>query len=187
MQTTQLPKQVDAAFARWDGLDPVAETLQDAVRHAYDAMGPLGQEVEDALHGKFLGHPLHPVLVEIPIGAWMTVGALDLLEMFGVKGLEKGSNAVLVVGLLGSGAAIAAGWTDWHKLRGLPKRIGVTHGLMNEAAQAVYLLSLLARLRGRRRLGRILALGGLGMIGVSAYLGGHLVYKHHVGVGGPIQ
>lgn len=187
MHTTQLPKQVDYFFARQDWLDDHADQLQDLIDRAFDSAGELGQQTEDLLHGKFLGHPLHPVLVEIPIGAWMTVSVLDLLEVLGVKGLEKGSNAVLGIGLLGSGAAVAAGWTDWHKLRRLPRRIGLVHGLMNETAQVIYLLSLIARLKGRRRAGRFLALGGLAVIGASAYLGGHMVYKHRVGMGGPVH
>ncbi|AFZ68606.1 DUF2231 domain-containing protein [Deinococcus peraridilitoris] len=187
MHTTQLPQQVDRFFARQDWLDDHADHLQELIHDGFSAAGELGHEVEDVLHGKFLGHPLHPVLIELPIGAWVTVGVLDLLEVLGVKGLEKGSNAVLGIGLLGSGAAVAAGWTDWHKLKRLPRRIGLVHGLMNETAQAVYLLSLIARLKGRRRAGRMLALGGLSIIGVSAYLGGHLVYKHRVGMGGPLR
>lgn len=187
MNANTLPHAVDTLFEHAEWLDPVAETLSEGVAKAFDAAGPVGRAAEDVLHGRPIGHPLHPVLVEIPVGAWMTVGVMDTLELLGVKGLEKGTNAVLAIGLVGAGGAVATGWTDWHETKGLPRRIGLTHGLLNEVAGVVYGASLLARLKGKRRLGQALAYGGLALIGVSAYLGGHLVYKHGVGVGGPMD
>lgn len=186
MNANTLPDKVDEIVGGWDALDPVAEGARKLVHDALHAL-PAGEAVEAVLHGRPLGHPLHPILVEIPVGAFMTLGVLDALEIAGATGLEKGSNAVLAIGLAGAGGAIATGWTDWHETRGLPSRIGLVHGLMNEAVAVLYLGSLVARLKGRRGLGRALAYGGLAVAGVSAYLGGHLVYRHGVGVGGPMR
>ncbi len=179
-----LSHETDQLFEEQGWLDPLADRLQGAVEGAFDALGPA---VENALHGQFLGHPLHPALIDLPLGAWGAVGAFDLLDSLGVKHLEGATNWLLSLGLLGSGAAVAAGWTDWHKTSRLPRRIGLAHGLLNEGAQALYLGSLLARLRGKKTLGKVLALGGLGVLGVGAYLGGHLVYSHKVGVGRPFR
>ena len=58
-------------------IDRVAEPLSKAVRAAYDAAGPVGRQAKNALHGVWLGHPLHPVFTDVPIGAWTTALALD--------------------------------------------------------------------------------------------------------------
>jgi hypothetical protein len=58
-------------------IDRVAEPLSKAVRGAYDAAGPGGRQVKNALHGVWLGHPLHPVFTDVPIGAWTTALALQ--------------------------------------------------------------------------------------------------------------
>ena len=55
-------------------LDPVVKTVRKIVNAA---LGP--QPVRDALHGLWLGHPLHPMLTDVPIGAWTAAGVLDLL------------------------------------------------------------------------------------------------------------
>ena len=58
-------------------LDTIAQPLSQAIRSTFETAGPAGQQVKDALHGVWLGHPLHPVLTDVPIGAWTTALALD--------------------------------------------------------------------------------------------------------------
>ena len=58
-------------------LDTIAEPLGAAIRQAYSRAGDAGQVVKNAMHGVWLGHPLHPVFTDIPIGAWTTALALD--------------------------------------------------------------------------------------------------------------
>jgi hypothetical protein len=58
-------------------IDKLAEPLSKAVRGAYEVAGPLGQQAKNALHGVWLGHPLHPVFTDVPIGAWTTALALS--------------------------------------------------------------------------------------------------------------
>ena len=55
-------------------LDAVSDQLQKFVM---DAVRPQG--LRDLLHGTWLGHPLHPVLVQVPVGAFMSAAVLDLL------------------------------------------------------------------------------------------------------------
>jgi len=66
-----------AAVAAQPELDRVAKPLGQAVVAAYQNAGSIGKAVKNALHGVWLGHPLHPVLTDIPIGAWCTTVALD--------------------------------------------------------------------------------------------------------------
>lgn len=182
-----LSRETDHLFEEQGWLDPLADRLQEGIHGAFDALGGLGTAAENTLHGQFLGHPLHPLLVAVPIGAWSAVSVLDLLDALGVEGMDRATDWLLGVGLLGAGASVAAGWTDWSKTGGLPRRVGLTHGLLNEGAQFVYLGSLLARRRGHKKLGKLLALGGLGLLVVTGYLGGHLVYNQGVGVGRPFR
>ena len=58
-------------------LDEIAEPLSQAVRGAFEAAGSLGQRAKNALHGVWLGHPLHPVFTDLPLGAWTTALVLD--------------------------------------------------------------------------------------------------------------
>ena len=59
------------------GIDKIAEPLSKGVRRTYSAAGPAGTAIKDTLHGVWLGHPLHPVFTDIPIGAWTAALALD--------------------------------------------------------------------------------------------------------------
>ena len=59
-------------------IDQIAEPLSKAVRAVFDAAGPGGRQAKNALHGVWLGHPLHPVFTDLPIGAWTTALALDM-------------------------------------------------------------------------------------------------------------
>ena len=63
---------------RW--LDTTADALQPAVRSAFDAHGPARRTIKNFLHGTWLGHPLHPVLTDIPLGAWTAALLLDVVS-----------------------------------------------------------------------------------------------------------
>jgi nitrite reductase/ring-hydroxylating ferredoxin subunit len=61
---------------RQDLLEQASEAIQPAVTNAFKAAGPAGQEVKNFLYGTWLGHPLHPVLTDVPMGAWTGVPVL---------------------------------------------------------------------------------------------------------------
>ena len=58
-------------------LDSVAEALQPAIREAFAAGGAVGQSLQNFLHGTWLGHPLHPVITDVPVCAWTSTFVLD--------------------------------------------------------------------------------------------------------------
>ncbi len=63
------------------------------------------------LHGTWLGHPLHPVLSDVPLGAWTAALALDGIEAAsGRRELGPGADAAITVGLGGVAAPAAWGW-----------------------------------------------------------------------------
>lgn len=164
-------------------LDQVADTLQPAIAETFRSAGAAGQKVEDFLHGKWLGHPLHSVLTDIPVGAWTVALVLDAMdEMSERKEFGRGADAAVTLGIVGAVASAVTGLTDWHKTDGTARRVGITHGLMNATALALYATSLVCRRRKDRRTGRGLSFLGYAIASASAYLGGHLVYSEQIGV-----
>ena len=164
-------------------LDSVADTLQPAIRETFAAGGVIGRQVRDFLHGKWLGHPLHSVLTDVPIGAWTAAMVLDAMdEISGREEFGQAADTALTVGIVGAIGSAVTGLTDWHQIDGRARRIGITHGLMNASALALYTTSLVLRRQGERRAGRGFALLGYLVSSAAAYLGGHLVYGEQIGV-----
>jgi nitrite reductase/ring-hydroxylating ferredoxin subunit/uncharacterized membrane protein len=137
--------------------------------------------VKDALHGRWLGHQLHPLLVALPIGMWSGATLLDFTA--GPDGHRAAQRLVGAAVLLVAPTA-AAGWADWSELGAFqrPKRVGLVHAAANNLTTVVYAASWLARRRGDHARGRTLALVGAMGLGVGGYLGGHLAYSQGVGV-----
>ncbi|TMG11868.1 MAG: hypothetical protein E6I06_03770, partial [Chloroflexi bacterium] len=75
-QSRPRERMLDRAVRTQAWLDPVAVAVQKAVGAAYEALGAPGQAIKNAMHGTtVLGHPLHPALTDLPVGAW-TVGVV---------------------------------------------------------------------------------------------------------------
>ena len=161
---------VDLLDQPW--LRETADTLQGPVRDSIQQFG----EVKDFLHGKWLGHALHPVLTDIPVGAWTTALVLDL------AGQEDAADLAVGLGLAGALASAVTGITDWSETDGPGKSIGLLHGLLNVAATGFYTASLIARRGNSRKQGIALSLAGYAIASASAYLGGHLVFGEQIGV-----
>src|ERR1051326_1295030 len=95
-------------IAKQDWLEPVKKALQKAVNKTFQSGGERGRAVEDALHGVWLGTPLHAALTDVPLGAWTAAVAMDVVESAtGNSALGKAADTAIAVGLLGAvGAAI---------------------------------------------------------------------------------
>lgn len=159
-----------ARIERSSVADPAIRALQRGVRSL-----PLG-EARDLLRGRPLGHPVHPVLVQVPIGCWLSAAVLDVVPVG-----RSAPTVLTAVGLAGIAPAALAGWVDWADLPPEQARVGLAHAVANVAAVAFYAASLSARLRGRSAKGKLWALGGLGAVAVSGALGGHVAYRRAVG------
>src|SRR4051794_10587943 len=112
---------------RQQWLEPIEQATQKAVAGLYQGAGETGRAVQNALHGTWLGHPLHVILTDIPLGAWFVTAVLDCLEAAGHTKHAAGADSSLVIGLAGAGAAAAAGITDWHVTDGRARRVGMMH------------------------------------------------------------
>jgi nitrite reductase/ring-hydroxylating ferredoxin subunit/uncharacterized membrane protein len=158
---------------RAERLDPVV----DAIRTAVSAVLRRNRTVKDALHGVWLGHPLHPLLVQVPIGAWLSAGLLDALP-----GSGKAPSRLVAAGVVAALPAAVSGLGDWSELHQQQARVGLVHAASNVSALTCYLLSLQARRRGHGVRGRLLGYAGLGLVITGGAIGGHLSYRQAAGV-----
>jgi nitrite reductase/ring-hydroxylating ferredoxin subunit/uncharacterized membrane protein len=162
-------------------IDQVAEPLGKAVRGAYEAAGPAGQTTKNALHGVWLGHPLHPVFTDLPLGAWTTALALDTASG-GDPGMRRAATFAIGVGLTGALGAAVTGLTDWSETDGQSRRAGLIHGLLNLTATALFTTAFALRKKDSDEGGRKCAWTGYAIALGAAYLGGDLVYGQRIGV-----
>jgi len=162
-------------------LDRIAEPLSKAVRGAYDAAGPAGQRLKDAAHGVWLGHPLHPVFTDLPLGAWTTALALDCTAN-GDEGRRRAATFAMGVGLAGALGAAVTGLTDWSETQGESRRTGLLHGLLNITATTLFATSWAMRQRDSHDTGRAAAWAGYAIAIGAAWFGGNLVYDQRIGV-----
>ena len=162
-------------------LDRIAEPLSKAVRGAYEAAGPAGQQLKDAAHGVWLGHPLHPVFTDLPLGAWTTALALDCTAN-GDEGRRRAATFAMGVGLAGALGAAVTGLTDWSETQGESRRTGLLHGLLNITATTLFATSWAMRQRDSHDTGRAAAWAGYAVAIGAAWFGGNLVYDQRIGV-----
>jgi nitrite reductase/ring-hydroxylating ferredoxin subunit/uncharacterized membrane protein len=158
-----------------DGLDAFAEPLQAAVRNVV----PPESQLKDLLSGTWLGHPFHPPLTDVVIGAWTSALLLDLV---GGEHGEEAADRLVAAGILAAVPTASAGLSDWADVRGGSRRVGLVHALGNTSALLLQTASWVARRRGQRRRGRTLSAVGFGIASFSAWLGGHLSFAEGVGV-----
>ncbi|MFE9912473.1 Rieske 2Fe-2S domain-containing protein [Streptomyces clavifer] len=151
-------------------LDGLAGHLRSMVRAV-----PLGRG-RDVLHGRWLGHPVHPLMVQVPIGTWFSAALLDTLP-----GQRRAASALIGAGLAAALPAAVAGWTDWAELQRRQMRVGLVHAVANATGAGLYAGSLIARARSRTALGKTLGFAGLAAVGLGGAIGGHLAYRQASG------
>lgn len=168
--------------ARSPFLDRLSDVVQPAVNRLLARPEHGTFAINDFLHGRWLGHALHPIATDIPIGAWSMTAAFDALALAGKRDLEPGADVALVVGIAGAIAAALTGFAEWSDTRDEPRRLGMAHAALNSSALACYVASSVLRRTGRRNAGIALAFAGLGMTSTAAYLGGELAFGYALGV-----
>src|SRR5215210_6020653 len=148
-------------------IDPARRAVQGALRP---------QAFKDLLHGTWLGHPVHPVLVQVPVGSWLSAGVLDA-----VPALRPAATALIGTGVTAAVPAALSGAADWSEQGIGVRRLGAIHALANTMALGLYAGSLVARAKGRGGLGRVLSYTGLGIATASASVRGHMSYAQSSG------
>ena len=171
---------LNALAARLES-DEALDGLGRTVGHTVRAVIPRGAS-KDVLSGAWLGHAVHPLMTDIPIGTWTSS---VLLDWMGGKDSRSASDRLIVVGVLAAGLTVATGWSDWADVEerdAAVRRVGLVHAVANGTATALMLGSYLARRRGARGRGKLLSLAGSAALGAGGWLGGHLSYTLGAGV-----
>lgn len=171
---------VDRIIRRQTWLEKVGDALQGAVGAVYRVLGRPGQALKNVLHGTvLLGHPLHPAVSDLPIGAWAAGVVADFVAHFTTALPTQAGDVALAVGLAGALLAAVSGLTDYHETFGHERRVATVHGLTMVAVVTLEAASLGLRWWASRSLHPLaVALSTVGFAGVVAggYLGGHLVF-----------
>jgi len=177
MVNTPTPAMLDRLLDRLERSGALG-TVGDAVHPAVSKAVGTGWRL-DALTGRWLGHPAHPVLVAVPLGCWVSATALDLL---GPRSGRAAARRLVGLGVLGVLPAIASGLADWRDTADAERRVGVAHAIGNQLAAAGFAASWIARRRRAHALGVTLSLASTGIAAAAGFLGGHLAYRRGVGV-----
>jgi uncharacterized membrane protein len=153
-------------------LDGAAATIAGVVRKALRKPG-----TDDVLRGRWLGHPLHPLMVTVPIGAFVSTAVLDL-----TPGNRDAARKLTALGLAATAPTALLGLADYAELDERQRRVGVVHAALNTVAAALFTGSYLSRVRGAHTRGRALNALGLTVLSAGGALGGHLSYAQGAGV-----
>ena len=147
--------------------------------------------VSAALAGPY-GHPFHPILVTVPIGAWVCALVFDIASHVVDRPgfLSQGAEWLIAIGALGALAAAMVGFLDLFAIpTGTPSfRTGLLHMSLNLTVTAAYVGNFFWRHAGYGHPGPVaigpLVLSALSLVAlaVSGYLGGKLAYRYGVRV-----
>ncbi|MHB1413904.1 MAG: Rieske (2Fe-2S) protein [Chloroflexota bacterium] len=164
-------------------LDPLGKTLVDYVLQLRQAGGDMTAPVLDFLNGVWLGHPLHPTLTDVPVGAWTAAALLDAVDAVAPNSaVRRCADTAVGIGVVAGLGAAPAGVADWQHTTGATRRLGLVHGLLNFTIVALYTVAMLMRRGPTRRAGVSLSLFTYLLAAFSAYIGGELVYRKGIGV-----
>lgn len=171
---TELLESLAHRVEELDAADGIAKQIQGLV---HDALG--SGALRDALTGRRLGHAVHPVLTDLPIGFWTSAFTLDLI---GGRRSRPAAQLLVGLGVLSALPTAASGAADWSDTTGKERRVGIVHATFNTAAIACFTASWLERRRGRNLRGVLYGLAGSAAATGGGYFGGHMVQRFGLGV-----
>jgi nitrite reductase/ring-hydroxylating ferredoxin subunit/uncharacterized membrane protein len=179
----QVRAQVDQFVENYPGFKQFSRDLARQIQEAIFAQGEQGREVADVLHGKQIGHPLHPLLTDITIGSWTFAAVFDLWSIFlRSPSAQKAADRLITIGTLSALPTALAGITDFSGIKQDSAGHGALHGMLNTVGLFFFWRSMRNRASNHHLSGIFYSLVGLSIMTVSAWIGGELVYKRRVGV-----
>jgi nitrite reductase/ring-hydroxylating ferredoxin subunit/uncharacterized membrane protein len=173
---------IEEALQQIPGFAQASQQVANAIHSAVlDSDG--ARDIVDLLHGSRLGHPVHPAIVHLPIGAWVFSALFDGLAL-ATRSRQSAQTAdtLLALGTLAALPVALSGAADFSAADDTALPEIALHALLNDAAIGLYLLSLGARRSGHRARGTLFSSIGLACVVASASIGGDLVYRKRVGV-----
>ena len=167
---------------RWAAsLAGVSGAIASATGGAFRALGRPGRLLQDFLNGSWLGHPLHPVLTDVVVGAATVAVMLDVLRIvFRVPGLELATTWTVALTVLSALGTIVTGLTDFKDTApgSNSRNVAGLHGLINIGGTALFAVALVLRLLDHNNWAALIFVVGYGVVSVGAFIGGHVVFKY---------
>ncbi|HET9682372.1 MAG TPA: Rieske 2Fe-2S domain-containing protein [Candidatus Limnocylindrales bacterium] len=167
-------------MARWlarvmDAQDPWVKPLGEVVHRIDHAIFHAVPEIRDLVNGRWLGHPIHAVLTDVPIGILFLVIVLD------VVGQPAAAGWALGIGVLSMAGAAVAGFADYADTDGTARERATLHSSLMVVALVLYLIDGVLRLggpAGAAASGGVVGLSVVAFLVLSAgaYVGGDIVY-----------
>jgi nitrite reductase/ring-hydroxylating ferredoxin subunit/uncharacterized membrane protein len=152
----------------------------------YDLLNRLFQEtplrpLKLLASGVWLNHPLHPLLTDVPVGAWTVALVLELVALvFAVPNLGLASAIAIGLGILAALAAIATGLMDWMDVDPPEKAVGLVHAALNTTSTILFLVAAIMLWQSNWSISLaqfvVLAVAYV-IIASGAFLSGDLVYR----------
>lgn len=172
--------RLDRWLRRQGWMEGWGDAIQGWVGTIYSGLGAPGRTLKDLMHGtRVLGHPLHPAITDVPIGAW-TVGVIaDYAAHFTRRMPTQAGDIALTVGVACGLLAVVTGYTDFHATFAMERRAALLHGLTNTVVLVLMTLSLALRWwagNGAHPAAVALATAGWVLVIFGGYVGGHVVF-----------
>lgn len=180
---TNEPQDAPAPF-----LERFSDSLQAILKPLTGGSGRSPRLFKSLLSGTWLGHPLHPLITDIPIGAWVLTALFDIIWLVSPASYgwaAQGAALALLVGVLGGLAAVVTGSADWSDTYGAERRTGLWHLLLNVSALILYIISLVFRFYAphwESLTGAILGFIAVVTVTLGSYFGGAMVFGNGTGV-----
>lgn len=162
--------------------DRISDSLQNIIKAVIGTNRKPPRRLKTLLHGTWLGHPLHPALTDVPIGAWLLAVIFDIVWLVAPAAQPwagRGAEVAVIVGVLGALAAAATGLADWSDTYGAERTVGLIHAALNTLALILFIISAALRLGasdGATVPAIILDFVGVISVLAAAYYGGDMVF-----------
>lgn len=163
-------------------VDRLSDHAQHVIQRVIGANRKPPRRLKSFLHGTWLGHPLHPAITDVPIGAWLLTAVLDVIWLIApgsAAWAARGAEVTVAVGVVAALGAAVTGLADWSDTYGAERTVGLVHGTLNLLAAVLYIVSGVLRFSsgtGESVSGAVVGFVGLLAVLVAAYLGGDLVF-----------
>ena len=156
----------------WNGIAGATDAV-------YRVLGRPGKLLQDFLNGSWLGHSLHPVVVDVVVGGSTAAVLLQVLSWLGVADLRTAMLWILALTWLAGLSAIVTGLTDFKDTAtGDERHVVGLHGLINIVATGLFIGAFVALLAEADLLAGVLMMAAYAVVSVGAFIGGHVVFKY---------
>src|SRR5579872_4328858 len=162
--------------------DRLSEPLQKAIKVLTGANHKPPRTFKSLLSGTWFGHPIHPVITDVPLGAWLLAALFDILWLASPTGnawAARGAQALVLVGVIAALAAVATGSSDWSDTYGAERGVGLLHGALMSLGTVLYIISVILRFAsssGDSTAAAILGFLGIISVLIGAFYGGDMVF-----------